>query len=257
MSVEYLKSYFAAAEDTPLEVQRIITNICQSDHDLNEHVNTSRRALEKLSKVDQDKPSDATDLLQQLKDALTGLVRVEDMKAEFGNEIRNIVQAKQEQLEELQGDYESGGYLKREQEAAAAQRLAERRARSDNARRRRQQQEVQSDDFEEFEEEAEVLPTSKRAKARQQQQQQQVAPEPEPEPESEELVDSYCVKGCTVKDDEGMVGCDNEENCVGQWFHYKCVGLDGPPTTKTWYVDVDFRYSNVIYFHPTFRFMTM
>jgi hypothetical protein len=35
MSVEYLKSYFEAAEAVPLEMQRIITNIRQSDHDLN------------------------------------------------------------------------------------------------------------------------------------------------------------------------------------------------------------------------------
>jgi hypothetical protein len=31
-----------------------------------------------------------------------------------------------------------------------------------------------------------------------------------------------------------MVACDNE-NCVRQWFHLRCVGLKEAPTTAKWY----------------------
>eukprot|EP00045_Choanoeca_perplexa_P003068 m.28496 g.28496 ORF g.28496 m.28496 type:complete len:247 (-) comp11846_c0_seq1:91-831(-) len=235
MSVEYLKSYFEAAESVPLEMQRIITNIRQSDHDLNERIIRSQKAVDAaIAAIKAGPEGEKAQAIVGLKDSLAQMLRIQEIKAEFGSEIREIVKAKQAQLAELQGDFVSGNYLKREQEAAAAQRQAERRARSDNARRKRQQQEIQSEDFEDFEDddEPEVMPTSKRAKAREQ------PPEPEEEPEveeSDEARDSYCVRGCTVKDADEMVGCDNEESCIGQWFHYSCVGLRGPPTTKTWY----------------------
>ncbi|EDQ87314.1 uncharacterized protein MONBRDRAFT_27377 [Monosiga brevicollis MX1] len=49
----------------------------------------------------------------------------------------------------------------------------------------------------------------------------------------EEEGDKYCIEGCTGTGE--MVGCDNPD-CPGQWFHYTCVGLTGPPDTKKWYV---------------------
>jgi hypothetical protein len=58
------------------------------------------------------------------------MLRIQEIKSEFGSEIKDIVQTKLAQLGELQEDFVSGNYLKREQEAAAAQRQAERRARS-------------------------------------------------------------------------------------------------------------------------------
>jgi hypothetical protein len=45
--------------------------------------------------------------------------------------------------------------------------------------------------------------------------------------------EKYCVPNCREPNDS-MVACDNSE-CLGQWFHYRCVGLTKEPTSKTWY----------------------
>ena len=39
---------------------------------------------------------------------------------------------------------------------------------------------------------------------------------------------------CRGEDSPDMVLCDGP-NCAIGWFHFKCVGLSGPPKTKKWY----------------------
>jgi len=39
---------------------------------------------------------------------------------------------------------------------------------------------------------------------------------------------------CRGEDSRDMVGCDGPK-CAIKWFHFKCVGLSDPPTTKKWY----------------------
>ena len=44
--------------------------------------------------------------------------------------------------------------------------------------------------------------------------------------------EQYCT--CRGEESLNMVLCDGS-NCAIGWFHFKCVGLSGPPTTKKWY----------------------
>ena len=42
---------------------------------------------------------------------------------------------------------------------------------------------------------------------------------------------------CRGEDSPDMVLCDGPECAIG-WFHFKCVGLSGPPKTKKWYCSI-------------------
>lgn len=46
--------------------------------------------------------------------------------------------------------------------------------------------------------------------------------------------EQYCI--CNQPASGDMVGCDNDD-CEHQWFHFECVGLNGPPDTKEWFCE--------------------
>jgi hypothetical protein len=72
------------------------------------------------------------------------------------------------------------------------------------------------------------------AKAEEEEEEEEEPTNVEEEGEEEGDEPRYCY--CNEVSYGEMVACDNE-NCVRQWFHLRCVGLKEAPTTAKWYCD--------------------
>lgn len=58
---------------------------------------------------------------------------------------------------------------------------------------------------------------------------------PTPTMDSQDSLTLYCLCQRPAYDDD-MIGCDNGSECPhGEWFHFRCVGLQGAPNDETWF----------------------